>query len=165
MIELQHFALHATQSRHFWNKKTSISKLPSLQNLGCTPVYGCVVWSRNADQQTRLFRFLKASCFCLFKTYSRLFGSQSRLQINFPSDYGPETKGTKKRYRTYLSVFRHDHRILKLLLICRGTRSVLMRRSSVYFCHPHFVCSGNGTRRIVILKTKQILAATRFLIF
>ena len=114
--------------------------------------------SRNADQQNRLFCFLKDHCFCFFRAHSRLFGSQSRLQINFSSDYGLQTKGTKKCYRTYgmCLCFRHDYRILELRVICRGTRSALICKSSVYFHAPHFVCSGNGTRKIVILKTKSM---------
>ena len=92
--------------------------------------------------------------FFFFRAHSRLFGSQSRLQINFSSDYGPETKGTKKPYLTCMSLFRHDYRILKLRIICRGTKSVLICKSSVYFRAPYFVCCGNGTRQIVILKTK-----------
>ena len=50
--------------------------------------------------------------------------------------------------------FGHDYRIFKLRIICRGTRSVLICKSLVYFRAPHFVCSGNGTRQIVILKRK-----------
>ena len=65
----------------------------------------------------------------------------------------PQTKFLVTPLLTCL-FFRHDHRILKLRIICRDTRSVFMCKSSVYFCAPHLVCSGNGTRRIVILKTK-----------
>ena len=49
---------------------------------------------------------------------------------------------------------RHDDRSLKLRLICLRTRLVLMCKSSVDFRALHFVCSGNGTRQILILKTK-----------
>ena len=54
----------------------------------------------------------------------------------------------------HVSFFRHDYRILKLRMICRGTRSVLICKSLFYFCAPHFLCSINCTKQIVILKTK-----------
>ena len=85
---------------------------------------------------------------------SRLFRSQSRMQINFSSDYGREEKELGNDTKLTYLFFWHDYRILKSRIICIGTRSVLISKSSVYFHAPHFVCSGNSTRQIVILKTK-----------
>ena len=62
-----------------------------------------------------------------------MFRSQSLLQINFLSDYGPKTKEAKKRLQPFMSLFKHDSRILKLRVFCILTRSVLVCKSLVYF--------------------------------
>ena len=96
----------------------------------------------------------KTSCFCFFGAHSRLFGLQSLLQINFSSDCGWKRKELRNVTGLTCLLSRHDYKILKLRIICKGTKSLLICKSSVYFCAHHFVCSGNGIRHIVILKTK-----------
>ena len=111
---------------------------------------------RNVDQQNCLFRFSKDQLFLFYRAHSRLFGSQSRLQINFQVNMDRKQKELRNVTGFTCLFFRHDYRILKLRIICRGTttRSVLVCKSSVYLRAPHFVCSGDGARQIIIFKTK-----------
>ena len=57
-----------------------------------------------------------------FRAHSRLLRSQSLLQIDFSSDYGPETKRAKKRYRTYMYLFQiilQNFKIAHNLQLCK----------------------------------------------
>ena len=112
--------------------------------------------SININQQNRLFRFLKTSCFYFLENTQGCLGRSQYCKIDFSSDYGPETKGAKKCYRTYICLFfREDYRILKLRVIYRCTRSSFnVQNVRSILVPPHFVCSGDSTKQIIILKTK-----------
>ena len=134
MMELQHLAQLATQSRHFSNKKNFNFQAPSFSKISvvCLFIYD-VSESRN-DQQNRLFRFLKDQLL-FFLTRSTLFRSQSLLRIDFSTITGRKQKEPKNVTGRVCLFFRHDCRILKLriLVICCRTKSVLNSKSLVYF--------------------------------
>ena len=59
--------------------------------------------------------------------------SHSLLQIDFLSDYGPQTKRAQKTCHTYMIFFDMNTKFFKLRIICNRTISVFMCKSSVCF--------------------------------
>ena len=57
MIELHHFAPHATQSRHFLSKNFFNFQTPSFSKMLVSRLFMGVSESRNVGKQNRLFRF------------------------------------------------------------------------------------------------------------
>ena len=77
------------------------------------------------------------------------------MQIDFPSDYGPQTKRAKKRFRPYTSLFLDlNTEFFKLRIICSPTRfedqfeyeTVQYILVLPYFrlVSPHFAFSGGS---------------------